>query len=150
MFVRWYESKRGRTPYAYVSKRVGKRVVSKYVGKVSHDLAEALGTFHTIRRDIDRESRERRKRLSDPPRTDIEELLDHFVDKCGQLATEALTDASFHRHKRYEPDMSQTYFDRALRRYLNVMRTLANIRKLDLPTIQVNVVSQVVNAPRNG
>ena len=71
MFVRWYESKRGRTPYAYVSKRVGKKVVREYVGKVSHGLAEPLGTFHTIRRGIDRESLERRKRLSNPPRTDI-------------------------------------------------------------------------------
>jgi hypothetical protein len=53
--------------------------------------------------------------------------------------------------KMYELDMSQTYYNRALKRYLSVMRTLANIQKLDLPSIQINIAGrqQVVNTPRN-
>src|SRR5437899_2186525 len=133
--------------YYYRSKRERGRGVSEYVG--AGDVAELISQFDAINRDerdaeryADRAERERMEtaELAGPNPTPLERLLAERATNCWlqvyryELAFEQARDLTIR-----QAEFHQRKIDGAHRRYLSALKTLATVRKLGLPAVQINV-----------
>jgi hypothetical protein len=111
-------------------------------------IAVAAGTNDVIREAIERKLGEVRRGLTGPDASLLERLLvDRIV--AGWLALH-YAEAQYHQRLRNglgweESEAHQRQIDRCQRRYLAAIRTLATVRKLMAPTVQINVAEQQIN-----
>jgi hypothetical protein len=88
-----------------------------------------------------------REELAGPSPTPLEKLLVEQVVACWlqlQHAEMLVAQRSFGNMSMQQVELYQRQLDRAHRRYLSAIRTLAQIRKLR-PVVQVNIAEQQVN-----
>ena len=115
---------------------------------VNAQLASMTGDNLLFRDGIQRELEALKERLAGPQCSPLEELLVERVAACWlqvqwadyrgeNVAKEDLTFA--------QADYRQRRQDRAHRRLLSAIKTLATVRKLALPALQVNIADQQVN-----
>jgi hypothetical protein len=84
--------------------------------------------------------------LSVPGQTPVERLLVEHVVACWLQAQDA--DARYAQAKNLTLEWGDYYqrrMDRAHKRYLSVIKTLAVVRKLAVPVLQVNIAKKQVN-----
>jgi hypothetical protein len=109
------------------------------------------GNNDILKEGITRKLDQLRRDLKGPNPTPLETLLITRV-----VATWlALTSAETRYHNRIEAGISwdetehwQRLIDRAHKRYLSAIRTLATVRRLVLPTVQVNLSNQAINVAK--
>jgi hypothetical protein len=96
---------------------------------------------------VPRKLKAMREELSGPSPTSLEKLLVERVVACWlalQHAELLCTQGSFGRVTVHQVELYQRRLDRAQKRFLSAIRTLAQIRKLG-PAVQINVAEQQVN-----
>lgn len=109
-------------------------------------VGQAAGEDVVIREAMYRELEAIRADLAGPDPTPIERLLADRAALCWLIVNRY--EDTFHRTK--EMSLAQAAFhqrkiDRAHARFLSAVRTLAQVRKLALPTLQVNIARNQVN-----
>jgi hypothetical protein len=111
-------------------------------------IAMAAGDNAVFKEAIERKLRKLRRELAGSEPAPLECLL---VDRvvAGWLAL-SYAEASYHQAQRNGLDWTDSEYmqrriDRAQRRYLAAIRTLATVRRLLVPTMQVNIADRQIN-----
>src|SRR5262249_40006191 len=125
-------------------------------GDLDHQAAEAFIAAASGQNLLRKESLTRklellRAELTGPNPTPLERMLVERVVACWLQVQDA--DMRYAQAKNpsiEQGDYYQRRMDRAHRRYLSAIRTLATVRKLALPVLQVNLVSAPVNGASAG
>ena len=88
-----------------------------------------------------------RQELADPNATALERLLAERIalSWLGLYAAEALFNQQSKDLSNRQAEYWQNRIDRAHRRYLSAIRTLATVRKLAVPVLQLNIAKKQVN-----
>lgn len=94
--------KRGNNQYYYTKERIGRRVVSSYVGasETARLIAEISESRHEIAEWRARDERLEREAMRDLARTPPE--VAQALQEARRAVAEALTAAGYHQHKRGE------------------------------------------------
>lgn len=91
----------------------------------------------------ERELRELTEEIAGPRPSILEQLLADQIALCWQQVRLAEMRCALARESTYtEGDYYQRCMDRAQRRFLNAIKTLAQVRRLQLPAVQLNVAGQ--------
>jgi hypothetical protein len=84
--------------YYYRKTRVGRRVVSEYIGPVGREVTDAiriLDNAESIRRQLDRIDVQKRAAKEE----EIDKQIEKLAEANKQAVSEFLTDSGFHRHR---------------------------------------------------
>ena len=112
-------------------------------------VAMAAGDNHLLREAMQRKLTAMKEELEGPEPTPLDRLLAERVATCWfqvQYADAAYAQAMTDGGVTFEQgDYYQRRQDRAHRRYLSAMRTLAQVRRLLTPAMQVNIGARQVN-----
>jgi hypothetical protein len=110
----------------------------------------AAGDNLTLREALTRKMELLRQELAGPNPTALERLLVERVATCWlQLQDADVRFAQARDLSREWGDYYQRRIDRAHQRYLTAIKTLATVRKLALPVLQVNIAKKQVNMAGN-
>ena len=120
--------------------------IGDYAGMVQKRILESqLGQNLLVRRGIDRRLKVMRTELMGPEPSPLERVLVERVVACWLQvqAAEMLFNRGGISFEQAEHD--QKVIDRAHRRHLSAIKTLAVVRRLQLPAMQINIAEKQVN-----
>ena len=110
------------------------------------------GQDELLREAVERYLEQMRAEIAGPSPTPLERLLVDRIATCW-LALQHAETAYAQNLRRLDSDQGEYYqrrIDRAQRRYLDAIRSLVLIRRMLLPTVQVNIAERQVNIAANG
>ena len=111
---------------------------------VSRAMIESLlGDDLSFRESQERKLRELTEKIAGPCPSVLEQLLADQIVLCWQqVRDQELRWAQAREFTHTQGDYDQRRIDRAQKRYLSAIKTLAQVRRLQLPAVQLNVAGQ--------